>query len=218
MASDRKNETGTPFTSLKDGSTDSTAIAAYYDDWAEKYDTDLKNWNYQAPQEAASALTTLLQAGDQVLDVGCGTGMFGQALTRQLDCHVDGIDISSASLLKAEAHGIYAHLQQHDLQKTPLPFGDNSFDAAACVGIMTYIEDADSLFVDLCRIVRPGGHVLFTQREDRWAEKDFDAVLQRMADGNLWTALKVSEAVPYLPGNEDFGDSIGVIHVLCRVA
>jgi len=210
MASDKKDETGKPFGSLKDGSTDSTAIAAFYDDWAEKYDTDLKNWNYQTPQEAASALAAVLSVGDHVLDVGC--------LTRQLDCHVEGIDISQASLVKAEAYGIYDRLQQHDLQKTPLPIEDNSFNAAACVGIMTYIEDAESLFADLCRIVRPAGYVLFTQREDRWAEKDFDAVMQRMTDGNLWVPLKVSEAVPYLPGNEEFGDSIGVIHVLCRVS
>ena len=210
MASDKKDETGKPFGSLKDGSTDSTAIAAFYDDWAEKYDTDLKNWNYQTPQEAASALAAVLSVGDHVLDVGC--------LARQLDCHVEGIDISQASLVKAEAYGIYDRLQQHDLQKTPLPIEDNSFNAAACVGIMTYIEDAESLFADLCRIVRPAGYVLFTQREDRWAEKDFDAVMQRMTDGNLWVPLKVSEAVPYLPGNEEFGDSIGVIHVLCRVS
>ncbi|USG60086.1 methyltransferase domain-containing protein [Sneathiella marina] len=205
------------FNSLKDGSTDSAAIATYYDDWAETYDATLKNWDYQAPDDAVAILCEHLQAGDDILDVGCGTGLFGNALSRQLDCRIEGLDISTASLEIAERKGGYDRLRRHDLQDSPLPVPDNAFDAAACVGVMTYIEDAAGLLADLCRIIRPGGYILFTQRDDRWVEKNFGSLMGNFEERKLWTPLKISKAKPYLPKNEDFKDSIQVIYVLCQV-
>jgi len=206
------------FNSLKDGSTNSTAIAAYYDKWAETYDATLKNWDYQAPDDAAATLCEYLKPGDDVLDVGCGTGMFDKAMSRHLDCRIEGIDISAASLEIAEKKGEYDRLQRHDLQTTPLPVSDNAFDAAACVGVMTYIEDAADLLADLCRVIRPDGYILFTQRDDRWVEKNFDSLILNFEERRLWTPLKISKAKPYLPKNDDFSDNIQVIHVLCQVA
>ena len=205
------------FDSLKDGSTNTKAIAAYYDEWAETYDAALKNWDYQAPDDAAAILGQYLKPGDDVLDVGCGTGMFSKAISRHLNCRIDGIDISAASLEIAEKQGKYDRLQRHDLQTTPLPIADNAFDAAACVGVMTYIEDEASLLADLCRVIRPGGYILFTQRDDRWVEKNFDSLIENFQKRKLWKPLKVSKAKPYLPKNDDFSDSIRVIHVLCQV-
>jgi len=210
------------FNSLKDGSTISTAIAAYYDEWAETYDATLKNWDYQAPDDAAATLCEYLKSGDEILDVGCGTGMFAKAMfakamSRHLDCRIEGIDISAASLEIAEKQGGYDRLRRHDLQATPLPVGDNAFDAAVCVGVMTYIEDAAGLLADLCRIIQPGGYILFTQRDDRWVEKNFDSLIKSFEERRLWTPLEVSKAKPYLPKNDDFSDSIRVIHVLCQV-
>jgi len=205
------------FNSLKDGSTNSMAIAAYYDDWAETYDATLKNWDYQAPDDAAATLCQYLKSGDGILDVGCGTGMFAKAMARHLDCRIEGIDISAASLEIAKKQGRYNRVQRHDLQAPPLPVGDNAFDAAACVGVMTYIEDGAGLLADLCRVVRPDGYILFTQRDDRWVEKNFKSLINSFEDRRLWTPLKVSKAMPYLPKNDEFSDSIQVIHVLCQV-
>lgn len=169
----RDTDTATEFESLKTGSTDSAAIEAYYDDWAESYDRTLHEWDYKTPQEAAALLCDRLEPGAEVLDVGCGTGMFAAALSAGLACRIEGVDISAASLEIAGKTGTYDRLHRHDLQAAPLPFGDNSFDAAACIGVLTYIEDAASLLADICRIVRPGGWFAFTQRDDRWAEKRF---------------------------------------------
>ncbi|MEH6545525.1 MAG: class I SAM-dependent methyltransferase [Sneathiella sp.] len=205
------------FNSLKDGSTNSAAIAAYYDEWAETYDATLKNWDYQAPDDAATILCEYLKSGNDVLDVGCGTGMFDKAMSRQLDCRIEGIDISAASLEIAEKNGKYDRLQRHDLQTTPLPVTDNAFDAVVCVGVMTYIEEEADLLADLCRVVRPGGYILFTQRDDRWVEKNFDSLMDNFEERRLWTPLKVSKAKPYLPKNDDFNDSIQVIYALCQV-
>ncbi len=217
MSRDNDTNTKQGFNSFKDGSTDSAAVAAYYDDWAKTYDATIKNWGYQAPDAASATLCELLKSGDDVLDVGCGTGMFGKALSQRLDCQIEGIDISAASLEIAKKQDVYDRLQCHDLQVTPLPVADNAFEAAACVGVMTYIEDAPALLADLCRAVRPGGYILFTQRDDRWDEKNFNALMKDFEARQLWTPLKISKAMPYLPKNDDFSDSIQVIQVLCQV-
>jgi predicted TPR repeat methyltransferase len=211
-------EFGNDFNLLKDGSTDSTSIEAYYDDWAETYDATLKDWDYQAPEDAAIALCEHLKSGDKILDVGCGTGMFAQAMSRHLDCRIEGMDISAASLEIAEKQGKYDRLQRHNLQDTPLPVTENAFAAAACIGVMTYIEDTAALLADLCRVTQPDGYILFTQRDDHWVEKEFDSLINSFEERKLWTPLKVSKAKSYLPKNDDFGDSIRVIHVLCQVA
>jgi len=205
------------FNSLKDGSTNPRAVAAYYDEWAATYDETLENWDYQAPNDAAVSLCEYLKSGDDILDVGCGTGLLAKAISRHLDCRIEGIDISATSLEKAEEQGFYNRLQRHDLQATPLPIAENAFDAAACVGVMTYIEDAADLLADLCRVIRPGGYILFTQRDDRWIETKFDSLIKRFEERKLWTPLKISKAKPYLPKNDEFSDSIRVIHVLCQV-
>jgi predicted TPR repeat methyltransferase len=91
--------------SLKEGSTNSTAIAAYYDEWAVTYDATLKNWNYQAPDDAAETLCKYVKSDDDILDVGCGTVMFSKAMSLHLNCRIEGIDISAASLEIAEQKG-----------------------------------------------------------------------------------------------------------------
>ena len=205
------------FNSLVAGSTNSTAIEAYYDEWAKTYDATLKEWDYRTPAEAAATLSVHLKPGANILDVGCGTGMFSKAMSGGLECRIQGMDISSASLEIAERAGNYDGLQRHDLQSIPLPADNDVFDAAVCVGVLTYIEDATDLLVDLCRVVRPGGYVLFTQRDDRWAEQNFGTAIDSLQARRLWKILHVSEAKAYLPKNKMFSDDIRVIQVLCRI-
>ena len=83
---------------LKSGTTDAAAVSGYYDDWASTYDETLKSWNYQAPSDAAGRLAPHLKAGDAVLDVGCGTGLFGQEMATHGPFRMVGLDISAESL------------------------------------------------------------------------------------------------------------------------
>lgn len=202
---------------LKSGTTDAAAVSGYYDDWASTYDDTLKAWDYKAPSDAAGRLVPHLKAGDAVLDVGCGTGLFGQALASHGVFRMVGLDISAESLRLAKDLDLYERLIEHDLQKLPLPVEDNSVAAAASVGVLTYIENVSDMLRDLCRCVSPGGIITFTQRTDRWADLDFGKTVEQIAKEGHWTVLEISEPHDYLPGNEDFGQDIKIIHTTCKV-
>ncbi len=204
-------------TSLRQGTTDSSAVQSYYDDWADRYDETLAEWQYRAPEDASDLLAPHLGDGARVLDVGCGTGLLATALRKRGDYTVDGIDISAESLHLAERRGDYARLIHHDLQDLPLPVQDNAYDAAASVGVLTYIEDAEALLRDLCRCVRPGGAITFTQRTDLWQDRNFPETIARLERDGLWDSHHISAPQQYLPGNEEFLDEINVIHTLCIV-
>jgi predicted TPR repeat methyltransferase len=212
-----QNQNDDTFTSLSKGSTDSEAVKQYYNEWAKDYDQTLGNWEYRTPADAASLMCPNLNAGDRILDVGCGTGMFAKELKHRVQTELHGVDISNSSLQIAKQRNIYETLTQHDLQDLPLPFKNESFDGIGCVGVLTYIEDIGGLLNDFCRIVRSGGQILFTQRDDRWDEKEFDKHIADLKSSENWTPLHISGPKPYLPKNVEFGDAIKVIHVLCRV-
>ena len=205
------------FDSLKVGSVDTASIESYYDDWADAYDQDLQGWDYRAPAEAADQLASHLSNISMVLDVGCGTGLFAKALVSQCKCAITGIDISAASLEKARHLDIYSDLHRCDLQQPPLPFDNSQFDAVASVGVMTYIAEPRALLTDLCRIVKPSGHILFTHRDDRWKEQGFDVLMKELEASDVWEILDISNPRLYLPRNAEFGDDIKVVFAFCRV-
>jgi predicted TPR repeat methyltransferase len=205
-------------TSLREGTTDPRAVENYYDGWADGYDKALAEWQYRAPADISDLLAPHLDDGARVLDVGCGTGLLADSLCKRGDYSIDGIDISAESLQHAQRRDVYARLTRHDLQNLPLPVPDATYDAAASVGVLTYIRDAEVLLRDLCRCVRPGGAIAFTQRTDLWDERALGDTIARLERDGLWVIHDVSPPRPYLPGHEDFSDEIMVIYTLCKVS
>jgi predicted TPR repeat methyltransferase len=199
------------------GSADPADVAAYYDEWAQRYDADLDGWAYRAPGIVAGIVLEHAPRADVVLDAGCGTGRTGRAL-RSAGYHGDlhGIDLSEESLAIARRSQAYTSIAPADLQQ-PLTFPDNSFDALTCVGVMTYVPDVEVCWREFSRIVRPGGVVVVTQREDLWEQRQCQSVIDRLHVDGTWEPLWVSDAEPYLPGNDDFAEQIGVYYVATRI-
>ena len=196
---------------------DSGEIEKYYDDWATDYDRTLAEWRYEAPTRAAEILRERLGPDAVILDAGCGTGLTGKALADAGFTTFDGIDLSSRSLESAAEHGVYRALSQVNMQELPLPFEDDAYDGLECIGVLTYLPDSADLFREFCRIVRPGGVAVMTQRSDLYEERDFDAVLASIQADGLWEIIEITDAQPYLPENAEFGDRIMVHYITCVV-
>lgn len=102
-----------------------------------------------------------LKLGVRILDAGCGTGqlaIFLSLVRRQ----VLGVDFSFASLVKATTFrsrfGLgNARFAQMDL--FDLGLKDESFDYVFRNGVLHHTANADGVFCNLCRLVRPGGYI-----------------------------------------------------------
>ena len=63
----------------------SEELLKYYQGWADnnKYNKDMVDWNYTAPQEVVSILKKYaLNKNFKILDAGCGTGLVGIELKK----------------------------------------------------------------------------------------------------------------------------------------
>lgn len=184
---------------LHRGVSDPREVADRYDEWAKGYDHDLASWSYQAPEVVAEQVVSRTPEMASVLDVGCGTGLVGRALrARGFSGQILGLDLSAASLDVARRCGAYDSLARADLQQ-PLPHADDSVDALVCVGVMTYLPDVDAAWREFARVVRPGGLLVATQREDLWHTRSCQSLVDQLQDEDVWTALEVAGPSPYLP-------------------
>ena len=152
---------------------DPAAVVSRYDEWAPSYDDDLAEWGYEAPEVVARSVAAWWSASGAVadgavLDAGCGTGLVGRALREVGITAIDGPDVSARSLAVAAERHVYRRLVAHDLTRVPYPVAAVAYDAAVCVGVLSYVPRIDALLRELCRAVRPDGIVVISYRDDLW--------------------------------------------------
>jgi len=192
--------------------------AEQYDALADDYDKVLEGWGYEAPAQSAKMLSDNLQhfAAAHILDCGCGTGLTGQALRSEgARGAIVGADISKHSLELAAAKNVYDETVATDLNST-LPFAADSFDGVLCAGVLSYVE-AKPLFREWQRVVRSGGVIVFTSREDLFVARGYAKVLQDLEAHGGWKRLELTEAMPYLPGHAEFAKVVGVVYGVYQV-
>ena len=150
------------------------ALMSVYDDWADRYETELlDDWGYTSPQMAVTLLQRYSDLnGSSVLDAGCGTGLVGELLARSGVSHLSGIDYSQGMLDKANDKGVYQSLTKIDLNKE-VPFASASYDAVTCIGTFTSTHVVPEALRELVRLTRSGGVVVFTVRDDYWEATKF---------------------------------------------
>lgn len=95
-------------------------------------------------------------AGRRTLDVGCGEGRVGRALS--CDGHrVVGIDSSPTLLELAREAGGYEELLCGDA--AALPWGDHAFDLAIAYMSLQDVDDLQGAVAEIARVVEPGGRL-----------------------------------------------------------
>jgi predicted TPR repeat methyltransferase len=162
-------------------------------------------------------ITQHLALEGKILDAGCGTGLSGKALQTSGIQQIIGIDVSEASLKRAKQTGAYERLLRIDLCQLPLPFTTDAFVGLSCVGVLAYLHQTEAIMREFCRVVRPGGIIVFTQREDVFNDRHYAEVIASLEQEEVWKTIVISEPELYLPGNEEFGDKIRVMNCVLRV-
>lgn len=150
-----------------------------------------------------------MKAGDEVLDVCCGTGAQVLAYS-QYDLLAAGIDnersmLSIAVKNKKKLNSLNVSLYLADA--TSLPFGNNSFDyVSICFGLHDKDKDIRNKVVsEMTRVVKQGGHLILA---------DFKVPLPK----NMWAiSAKIIEFIAggsHYRSFKDFTNSGGLKNIL----
>jgi ubiquinone/menaquinone biosynthesis C-methylase UbiE len=100
-----------------------------------------------------------VNAGLEVLDVCCGTGVVTAAAARR-SARPTGLDFSAAML--AEARRDHPRLRFDEGDAEALPYGDAAFDVVLSNFGIHHIANSDVALAEARRVLRPGGRVAIT--------------------------------------------------------
>lgn len=116
--------------------------------------------------------------GKDVLEVSCGAGGGASYIMRTLGpASYTGLDLNPASIAKCQERHRLPGLDfvQGDAQN--LPFPDQSFDAVVNVEASHQYPHFPRFLEEVARVLRPGGHFLYTDSRRAPAVADWEAAL-----------------------------------------
>ena len=151
------------------------------------YLTELLTAYWFAPPVALWRAVELRVAAEEryerpLLDLGCGDGLIGQVLFGT-ECRVDvGLDPWVDQLQQAAQSGVYRHVDLADGHR--LPYASGAFATVFSNSVLEHIPEVEPVVREVGRVLRPGGHFVFTVPSDAF---DFllDGYIRAMEAGNV---------------------------------
>lgn len=104
-------------------------------------------------------LQPLLQAGQRLLDAGCGSGRLARRIAMlEPEMRLTLLDLSPKML------GLAANVPGHRVRGSvlELPFRDAQFDLVVSNGVLQNVPDREEALSELVRVLTPGGRLLYT--------------------------------------------------------
>lgn len=152
---------------LKGHTTDSAPIAyikELYDDFAGHFEERLvKDLLYETPKKAADFLEALnggKRSYSRMLDLGCGTGLCGQAFGGMVDS-ITGVDLSAGMLAKAREKGIYDALVEDEIISF-LESTSTFYNLIVAGDVLIYLGELESVFRLLPKCLSTEGRIIFS--------------------------------------------------------
>ena len=168
-----------------------------YDAWADSYDAELQSAAYATPARLAAALAaTDTSTETRILDVGCGTGLSGQALVAQGFTLIDGADLSAQMLAQAEAKQIYGRLWQIEAG-APLPVGPGDYGVIAAAGVVSPRVAPAELLGEMAGLLEPGGRLAFSFSDHALSDEAYMDALRALPERGF--ACRFEEYGDHLP-------------------
>ncbi len=171
--------------------------AAHYARFAADYETAMRENGYATPQRCADALQEVgVATNAAILDIGCGTGLSGEALRAAGYQTLDGIDFSAEMLAFAREKGIYRTLTQGGLDALP---NDMPSDAAIAAGVFSPGHAAASLIDEVLERLGPEGVFVFSLNDHAVTDGSYDGRVHELIDAG-GAELLFREYGPHMPG------------------
>lgn len=149
---------------------------AVFDGLAKDYDKWYKNGIGMFADRTETRLALELfspRKGQNVLDVGCGTGNFSLKIA-QMGCEVTGVDISAEMLkvAKKKSAGIEPKIRFQRMDVYDLKFPDNCFDGVFSMAAFEFVKEPEKAYNEMYRVLKPGGGLLIgtINPDSRWGQ------------------------------------------------
>lgn len=115
-------------------------------------------------------LSTKGSKQNEILDIGCGTGIILKLLERYGNAY--GVELSEEAIRFLKQRDLNLVVRS-DASKS-IPFKTNSFSAITCLDVLEHLEDDRILIGEMFRICKPGGYVIVTVPafESLWSPHD----------------------------------------------
>ena len=99
-----------------------------------------------------------------VLEIAAGTGRVTRHIRERISPKAKLIasDISEEMLAVAKKKLSHLDIEWQNIDAQQLPFSDNSIDLVICCFAYMFVPDKPTAFAEVFRVLRPGGHFLFT--------------------------------------------------------
>jgi len=175
-------------------------------DWSDKY-----RHNRHFKDRLSIVLSWILQGAPaannpQLLDFGCGSGVFVEALVAN-GYSVTGVDASSGmidaarQMLQQRHPGASARytLAVVDGQTWKGPYTQRLYDVICCLGVLEYIEDDGALLTHLSGLLNPGGFLVLSVPNRNSLLRSAESLIHRNP-----ALFKTLGLFPHLTGEDSY--------------
>lgn len=144
----------------QDNTPDRNAVLDHYARLAGEYDSRWSCYVCATARETISRLS--VQATDDVLDVGCGTGeLLSQLATLFPDAAFCGVDASS-EMLDVARDRLPSTIELKQGWAEELPYSDCTFNTVVSCNMFHFIRRPEAALEEMIRVLRPNGTLVIT--------------------------------------------------------
>ncbi len=183
-----------------------------FNDWARVYDKSiLQRVIFNVSHDMfASEMVSNLKDGNEILDVGCGTGKFSFKMHNfNKNLKVHGMDLSEVMINKAKAKIVDHNIDFRVGDVENLPYEANSFNVITCSNSFHHYPNQRGALIEMNRVLKDGGKVMIIDgsRDTFWGSMIFNVVEY------------VEKNVYHIYGNEfkELLQSVGYVNITQKI-
>ena len=156
----------------------------FYKDWSNSYDQELYINGYITPLRCAKALETVNASKDEkIMDIGCGTGLSGEAFKKLGFTNIDGSDFSTEMLQIAKSKKIYSNLILSN-NKNPLNF-KGVYSNSAAVGVFSPLHAMPDMVSRILKVAKIGGFFVFSLNDHALENPGYKRTIADLVDNGI---------------------------------
>jgi ubiquinone/menaquinone biosynthesis C-methylase UbiE len=158
----------------------------YFDDLAARWD-DVYDAERVLPMIKDALRRFAVGPQEQVIDLGCGTGVLLGCLLDHLDEDgtVTAVDISERMIEKAKAKYQDDRVRFLVADAAQIPVPDSSADRVLCFSAWPHFPDPDAVIQELLRVLKPGGRLHIWHADSRDKINDIHKHAHHSVSGDM---------------------------------